>query len=132
MKRDVDLVRDLLLYIEDKFDPSEGPLQFDRKHLPENLTDTHNPAEVLRHVELLWEAGLIDVYIPEGHDDIQRTEEGIAVSISVGGLTHDGHDFVGNIREESTWKQTKEKAESIALDVLKDTAEGVVTASIGL
>jgi hypothetical protein len=130
MKRDVDLLRRVLLHIEREFDPSEGALQFARADLPESLSDEHTPAEVLRHIELLWEAGLVDVYIPEGRDDIPRTEEGIATSILVCGSTHEGHEFIGHTREDRTWEQAKEKAESTALDVLKDTAEAVVTGSI--
>jgi hypothetical protein len=131
MKRDLDLLRRVLLHIErGEFDPSEGALQFARADLPESLSDEHTPAEVLRHIELLWEAGLVDVYIPEGRDDIPRTEEGIATSILVCGSTHEGHEFIGHTREDRTWEQAKEKAESTALDVLKDTAEAVVTGSL--
>lgn len=72
------------------------------------------------------------MYLPEGRDEIQRTENGTAAAISVCGLTHEGHEFIGNIREDKTWKQTKEKTESIALDVVKDTAKGIVMGSIGL
>lgn len=53
MKRDIDLVRELLFYVEKEFDPSEGPLRFSLQDMPEELTNEHAPATVLRHIELV-------------------------------------------------------------------------------
>jgi len=47
-------------------------------------------------------------------------------------LTHEGHDFVENIRDNTVWKKVKEKAASMALEVVKATAKAVVKGAAGV
>lgn len=129
MKRDLDLVRDILLHIEAEFDPEEGVLQLSRDHMPENLTEEHSAAVVLRHVELLWDAGLVNVYLSKDRGDLQRSATGMPVIIAVGGLTHEGHEFLDEIRSSEVLKTTMERIGSAvgnaSLAVIREVARGV-------
>ena len=82
MKRDMDMVRDLLLQIEGL----EQPIVVDEQ--------TGNSAEVVYHVRMLIQAGMIE-----------GTASGLA---AVHGLTWAGHDFLDSIRDDSVWAKAKE------------------------
>jgi len=89
MKRDMELVRKILVAIEDF--PHLGrlvPLQFD------GVTDD----AISYHVKLLYEHGLIDAMNAS-------TLEGIDWRAK--GLSWDGHDFIEAIRDESRWTKVK-------------------------
>jgi len=132
MKRDIDLSRELLFHIEKEFDPAEGVLQFARDDVPKDILNDHTPAEVMHHLELLWDAGLINVQLSDERDDLQRVVGGMPTVIAVRGLTHEGHDFLDNVREDKVWNQIKEGTRSLALDVVKAAAEGAAKGAIGI
>ena len=58
MKRDLDLVRRILLYIENGHDPRKVSIKFPRDDIPDDLKVDRSATEVLRHIEILSEAGL--------------------------------------------------------------------------
>lgn len=131
MERDLDLARDILLYIEEEFDPAEGILIFAPGDIPDELTDEHGEWEMMQHLDLLYEAGLVNVRLPKGRRDFQRDTMGRPGSIAVRGLSHEGHDFLENIRDDTLWKRAKEESRSLALDVVRAAAEGVAMGAIG-
>lgn len=104
MKRDMDLVRGMLLAIEnDVLRFGEG-------------TDNGGldaPDEVIEaHLRLLEQAGLVEV--------IFRPLRG---SIQVRGLTWEGHDFLDTVRDPEVWKRTKDGASKMGgwtFGLLKD------------
>lgn len=142
MKRSLDLYRDLLFAVEDHADPRKGaiqimkkgddPLRFpgaDTSDLPESLRET-DPPVLLRHLELMTQAELLETNALS--PDAERTTDGRLFMAVIYGLTHKGHDFLENIREDTVWNQTKEEARSLALDVVRATAEGIVKGATGI
>ena len=125
MKRDMDLIRDLLLKIED------GQRSFDlltpevAEILGENGDDRlpRQQAELLEyHLTLLDSAGLIT---------IQAKLSGAVWQI--GQITWAGHDFLDTIRDPAIWRATKagaKQAGGFSLDLLKALAKGLIKKKI--
>lgn len=118
MKRDMDLIREILLEIE------TGTIQF--------CTLTKHEANILQvndselcesdakasklayHLELLENASLIEC---------NNTSEFWRIR----NITWNGHDFLDSIRDPEIWQRTKEGALSaggFTIDLLKDLAKG--------
>ena len=125
MKRDMDLIRDLLLKIED------GQRSFDllTPEVAEILGESgegrlpREQAELLEyHLNLLDYAGLIT---------IQVTLSGAVWQI--GQITWAGHDFLDTIRDPAIWRETKagaKQAGGFSLDLLKALAKGLIKKKI--
>ena len=93
MKRDMELVRDILLAIEAS---NTSPL--DRVPLQ---SPGHSEEEISYHVELLARAGLIDANDAssfDGHCWYAKS------------LTWNGHEFLDAVRDPEVWRRTKEGA----------------------
>ena len=91
MKRDMDLVRKILIAVEEgnvKLDD----LEYDRDQI--NL-----------HVELMKEHGLVEVVIVPDPDGVEHT----ILACSVERLTWEGQDFLKRARSESIWERAKKK-----------------------
>lgn len=119
MKRDMDLVRELLLAIEN--DPKyDGTIKW-MPDGPEDLGITgHSFEEFAYHLTMMIDAGLI-----EGKAGMQMP--------IFSKLTWDGHDFLDTIRDPVIWMQTKDgvkKAGGFSLDLLKALAKGFLTKKI--
>lgn len=104
MKRDYELIRKMLLEIEEK----ENPLTFARISCPE-----YSHEKVVFHVEMLERAGLIYV-------------EGIYSPLGpmVRALTWEGHEFLDQARNETVWKKAmgyvKDKGGSVSFTILAE------------
>ena len=92
MKRDMDLVRLILLEIEDKYRSTA---------IYDLAIDGYDTEMVAYHCKILYEAGLISDY------KAQYADNEIYV-FGVGSLTWDGNDFLEKIRDDSQWKKVKE------------------------
>jgi hypothetical protein len=107
MKRDMDLIRLILLAIEAHPKPSmwNVPLK-----IPE-----HEEPEVCYHVKLLEEAGLVEAHI--------NMRGGGVLECNVNSLTWAGHEFLEACRDNSRWEKVnrlvKEKTGSLSFEVLK-------------
>jgi len=106
MKRDLELIRKMVLAVEDA--PSglaPHPLRI----------DGHSDAQVGYHAYLLVDAGLV-----KGHISLVQGSEGPEGVISY--LTWDGHEFADAARDETRWKNAmgdvREKAGTVTLGVL--------------
>lgn len=93
MKRDMDLVREILLAVE----ASESPDGWITLELPERA-----PAELSYHVMLLHEAGMLIGMDLSTLDGTEWQPER---------LTYQGHEFLDTIRDSEVWKRTKAGAE---------------------
>ncbi len=119
MKRDMDIVREILCKI------SDVPGKPDHGVLVEGKT-AEEAAKILYHVGLLEEAGLL-----KGQE-----LSGLGMETSLWAdldLTWAGHDFVDAIRDPQVWKETKkglEYAGSFTFDLVKALAKGFVTKKI--
>ncbi len=100
MKRDWDLIRNILLEIEAYEGNNYVPLQI----------EGYSDDLVSYHVKLLSEAGLIDTH------DCGR-------SLGVISLTWDGHEFLDASRNETIWSKAKStitnKGGELSFDILK-------------
>ena len=118
MKRDMDLIRELMLKLE--VFPS-GVLRF-RADSAEIQVDGHTPAEVFYHLGLIKEARLIH---SEG--------SGRMGSIEFAGLTWAGHDFLDSVRSADVWDKTKKVAAAaggFTVDLLVTTAKTYLEAKL--
>ncbi|KJS86265.1 MAG: hypothetical protein JM58_07135 [Peptococcaceae bacterium BICA1-8] len=119
MKRDLDLIRQILLIIEDKPDyDSWAGLDIPGK--------SNN--EISYHIMLLNEAGLIEarkMCVYDGSSDWKPSR-----------LTWEGHEFIEASRDENIWAKAKmivkEKSGGLTLDVLKVVLVGLIKESIGI
>lgn len=116
MKRDMDLVRQILIAIEETPDDS---VDLNFEEYEEELINYH--------VGLLVEAGLIKGLGTQATDTTYWSPER---------LTWAGHEFLDAARNETVWNSAKnlvkEKGGSIPFDVLKDLLLKLTAASIGL
>ncbi|WP_237487825.1 DUF2513 domain-containing protein [Vibrio parahaemolyticus] len=89
MKRDMELIRKLLLTIE------ENPRQLEVEGYDKN--------QVKYHALLLIEAGFLDGNVS---DTLANTSV-VPSFVSVNRLTWDGHEFLDSIRKEEVWNTIK-------------------------
>jgi len=109
MRRDWDLIREILLAVENGWDGAWDDAKAERLHHVAPSADA-----VAYHLRLLIEARLIDA--------IDRNTTG-EDSFIVRRLTWEGHDFLDAARDEPTWKQAKavvaKETGTLSFDVLK-------------
>jgi len=93
MKRDMDLLRKILLAIEEQYKPGEGTIR--------DLTiEGYDLNTIAEHCYLLHQQGLITSYKPsQACDKI--------VLFFVGNLTSAGYDFLELVKNEEIWDKTK-------------------------
>ncbi|QAB01152.1 MULTISPECIES: DUF2513 domain-containing protein [Agrobacterium tumefaciens complex] len=118
MKRDMDLVRDLLLQIEEFDQGFGGDVEIE--------TGDHEPQVVAEHLRLLLEARLIK---GDAVPDDQYEFDHIVPTR----LTWSGHDFLASVRDPEIWKKTKEgalSAKGFTLELLRDLAKGFIKKQI--
>ena len=118
MKRDMDLVRLILLEIEDKYRTTA---------IYDLAIDGYDTEMVAYHCKILYEAGLISDY------KAQYAGNEIYV-FGVGSLTWDGNDFLEKIRDDSQWKKVKEtitkKGLPLVVDTIKSVANALISATV--
>ena len=97
MKRDMDLLRKILLSIEEKYKPGDGSIR--------DLTiEGYGLNTIAEHCYLLYQQGLITRYDPSWADDK-------IVLFFVGNLTSAGYDFLELIKNDEIWDKTKTEVE---------------------
>lgn len=118
MKRDMDLIRELLLEIE----------EFEGKPSSSMLTGRRNEHDeyfVSEHLRLLLDAELINGVV---HQALKGPFAVLGISI-----TWKGYDFLDSVRDPVVWQKTKEAAKAtggLSLDLLKALAKGLVRKKI--
>ena len=118
MKRDMDLVRLILIEIEDKY----------RSTAIYNLAiDGYDTETIAYHCKIMYEAGLIS--------DYKAQYAGNEIHIfGVGSLTWDGNDFLEKIRDDSQWKKVKDtiaqKGLPMVIETIKSIANAFITATV--
>ena len=125
MKRDMELIRDLLLKIEGGQRSFEvlSPKSASILCIEQEEPLTKEKADQLEyHLGLLDDAG----YLKE----FERASGGV---VYVSGLTMSGHDFLDSIRDPDVWHKTKQATTatgSWTLGILKDLATAYAKAKI--
>ena len=121
MKRDLDLIRDILLQIEsdNKYD---GAREF-YYNIPEEMGLTGcTREEFVYHCTLLIEASYIDGAATIGMVVVRR-------------LTSRGHDFLDNILDAGVWKQVNFRLGSlpgVALSIVAELAKSEIKKNLAL
>ena len=121
MKRDMDIVRDLLIRIEGIDRPDGAPALLTITPANLGLSDAA-PGAIAYHLLLLVDAGFLKPTSLKGVE-----------FIGVAGLTWKGHDFLDSIRDPEIWRQTKEgatKAGGFTVELLADLAKGLLKTQI--
>ena len=125
-KRDMDLIRSLMLEIEEG-KPGFEPMSDETRailRLPEQEGSpaTHEDAERLEmHLELIEEAGLV------------KFHRYVGGSWAVDRITGKGHDFIDSVRDPAIWAKTKDgaaKAGGFTLDLMGALAKGFIKKQI--
>lgn len=114
MKRDMDLVREILLEIEK---------QYVSTALYNLEVDGYNIATIAYHCKILHEAGLISAYKAQYADNT-------IYSFSVGSLTWEGNDYLDKVRDNSIWRKTKDVITQKGLPLVFDTIKTISTSLI--
>ena len=122
MKRDMDLVRAILLKLEEDISlhPKTYNFHFDNSKI---LVPGHNDEAVYSHLLMLIESPYV-----EG----RRAMSG---EITVKSLTWDGREFLDAIRDVEIWGKTKERAKAVAgvgLQFVWEIAKAEIKTKLGL
>lgn len=119
MKRNIDLVRSILIYVENAADEVDAD---------EMATERWPIETVAYHVRLMAHHGLVDV----SRD--ARDMNGNTIELTVAGITWDGQDYLDSIREPKVWGRVKKALAgtvgSTTLDVVRQTASMVALAMV--
>ena len=111
MKRDFDLIRTILLAIEE---------QHDRTAIYGFSIPDHALSAVGYHCKLLYEHGFISDYKSQYGDNQ-------ILSVAVGGLTWEGCDSLEKVRDNSRWAKIKNIISNKCLPLTVEVVKEVVT-----
>ena len=112
MKRDMDLIRKLLLYFEGKDSPEcvEVP-----------SVEDYDSTTIKTHLVLMYDAGLLRC------EPIKSSTSDRVIRVIPFELTWAGHDFLQTMRDENLWKKAKEHVlkpgASWSFEILKEWAK---------
>ena len=93
MKRDMGLIRNILLMLEDEINPSACTISI--PDVPEHVVNYH--------LALLVEAGLVDGLVSAE----TGTNPSIPRYVRVYRITWSGHEFIDNFRNDDVWNTLK-------------------------
>lgn len=118
MKRDMDLVREILIAVE------EGNIKLD------NLE--YDRDQINFHVELMEEHGLVEAIVIPSNDSVEHK----ILACSVKKLTWEGHEFLEKARNKFIWEQAKRKClegtGGLAIELLKGCLVHVAKQKLGI
>ena len=114
MKRDLDLIREILLQVEAR--PTAQSI--DLVEVP-----GHDQEEISYHVKLLADAGFL-----EAHDLRGMGPDGFKYAPSA--LTNTGHDFLDAARNNTVWARVKAKLAEIGGTAPLDVTRSILTTTI--
>ena len=118
MKRDMDLVRHILIETEQANEPIG---------LSDLVKPQWNDNTVAYHIQFMEHHGLLDC-------KVRRDFGGDVLDATVDGLTWDGCDYLDAIRDADIWSKTKkvvrEAVGSTTMEVIKQAAIMVATSAI--
>ena len=114
MKRNMDLIRDILFYIEKNYIAGQGPIEI--------IIDGFSNAEIYEHCQLAYQSGLIQ--------ELLDTSTLSGKSCMVNNLTNAGYDLLDKIREDTLWKKTKDTIKNKSLPLVVDTIKTISSAFI--
>jgi hypothetical protein len=120
MKRDMNLVRKILLFVE-ALPPGNTSVDL--------VIAGHSPDEIEYHALMLVERGLLKDSggLIVAHDEL---------SVFPDALTFEGHDFLGAVRNDTVWRKTMDKVGSAvgstSLEIIKAVAQSYAKQLLGI
>ncbi len=121
MKRDMDLIRNLLIKVEEVYEPGAGSINFSKIRI-----DGYDDKVIAEHLLLMKEAGLIR------NINAKQYVTG-STMLSIGNLTNEGYDTLEKFRNDTVWNKTKEIARDKGLPMLIDIfSQGASTVIAGI
>lgn len=124
MRIDHDCIRDLLLYLEDRTGIFKDTfIEHDNKfkyievsthdiYEDEILSGKYQPDAIVYTLLKLQEAGMIET-------DLVEMGDGSFYGFRITDITWQGHEFLGTIRDDTTWNRTKQKAAKLGVSSVK-------------
>lgn len=120
MKRDMDLVRDLLLFLEKK----SRPAYISQVDIP---IEGHSASEIQYHLNLIYQAGFIN------GEPIKSTTSDRVISVLPFDLTWQGHEFLDTVRDPEIWRRAKAGAAAAgtaSIDFIWSMAKALISSTI--
>lgn len=114
MKRDMDLVREILLEIEKSYVSTA---------IRDLHIDGYDMETIAYHCKILHEVGFISDYKAQYADNK-------LYSFGVGSLTWEGNDYLNKVRDNTVWQKTKDVIKDKGLPLVFDTIKTISTAFI--
>lgn len=115
MKRDMELVRKILFYVEDNYVAG-------KKWLREINIDGYDNDVITEHILLAYEDGLLQ--------DIKNISTLGCTAYWVGNLSNAGYDLLDKIRSETVWNKTKTVIKEKGLPMVTGTISTIANAFI--
>lgn len=100
MKRNIDTIRNIMIYLEENLKPGSGGIQSTQIPLYDEKDDA-SFQEFSEHIKLLIDQGFIEA--------ASTHIKGFTIH-NISRITSNGHDFLDAVRKDSTWEYTKSKA----------------------
>lgn len=128
MKRDLELIRKLLFYFENREEVTV--MNYNKINNEEELRiDSYSGCLIVDHIILLYEAGYID-------GEPEKTSTGRIIAVHPYRLTWDGHEFLEAMRNESIFKKavniSKEKSLDLPIEIFKSLAQKLITNELSI
>tara|TARA_R110000782_G_scaffold19665_1_gene53542 strand:- start:1911 stop:2297 length:387 start_codon:yes stop_codon:yes gene_type:complete len=120
MKRDMDLIRSLLLFLEERDDLS-------LIQASDILIGDASQPQVQYHLNLMFQAGLID------GEPVRSTSSDRLIYVVPFALTWTGHEFLESVRDPEIWRQAKSgasKAGTAGIEFIWGLAKAALTRAI--
>jgi len=92
MKRDFELIRKLLIFLEEKEDPG---------HVEVPPIEGYSESVIKTHLILLHDAGLLRC------EPVKSSTSDRVIYVIPFDLTWEGHEFLGKIRDDNVWNKIK-------------------------
>lgn len=122
MRLNPDCIRAILLTVEEKCDFTTA-WEYQKDNLDSQYLVPFTHEEIAYHIKQCSASSLINgVHYYDG-----------GATILIMDLTPVGHQFLADIRKDTTWNKTKEIAQTVgseSLDVLKQIASGVIATMV--
>ena len=121
MKRDMDLIRELMLKLELLDNPFGTTRWLEIWDEPFSFQPTEKD-RILGHLKLLKEAGFIDGAPSPMNGNLEFRS-----------ITHSGHDFLDSVRDPEIWRKTKDGAAAaggFTVELVGELAKGLIKTKI--
>lgn len=115
MKRDMELIRKILFYVEDNYTPGQGMIR--------NIDiEGYDYETVIEHILLAYQGGFLQ--------DIKSVSTLETRAYWIGNLSNAGYDLLDSIRNDTVWNRTKETISEKGLPMIAGTIKTIATAFI--